>query len=345
MTERKLASIRKIDSIDPIDNADAIEVATLGGWKVVVKKGEFQAGDLAVYCEIDSWIPHDIAPFLSKGKEPRVYEGVKGERLRTIKLRGQLSQGLLISLHDLPESVQEYCQNINYNDPEGVDLSEQLNIIKWEAPEPAQLAGNARGNFPSEVRKTSQERVQNIQSKLFEEFRDITWEVTEKLHGSSCTFYMDSEGEFHVCSRNLDLKRDENNAFWKMAIKYQIEEKIQATGLRNLAIQGELIGEGINGNQYQTTLDFYVFDIQETKSQEYCPSEIRQLITTALGLKHCPVLTNYTFKKDETIQSLLDLAVGESKLNGSSREGLVFKDVNGKHSFKVISNKWLLNEK
>jgi RNA ligase (TIGR02306 family) len=336
MTERKLASIRKIDNISPIDNADAIEVATLGGWKVVVKKGEFQAGGLAVYCEIDSFIPHELAPFLSKGKEPRVYDGVKGERLRTIRLRGQLSQGLLLPIPE--DTIKGAGILVN----EGLDLTVHLGILKWEPPVSARLVGDARGNFPIEVRKTDQERIQNVQSKTFEEFRNVTWEVTEKLHGSSCTFYMDGEGEFHVCSRNLDLKRDENNAFWKAAIKYQVEEKIRATGLRNLAIQGELVGEGINGNQYQTTLDFYVFDIYETTQQEYCPSAIRQLITTTLGLKHCPVLTNYTFRKDETIESLLNLAAGESKLNGSNREGLVFKDVNGKHSFKVISNSWLL---
>jgi RNA ligase (TIGR02306 family) len=339
---RKLASIRKIDSIEPIDNADAIEVATLGGWKVVVKKAEFQAGDLAVYCEVDSWIPHELAPFLSKGKEPRVYEGVKGERLRTIRLRGQLSQGLLLPINVLAVKTNSGNYLGDWDQFEGYDVSERLGIIKWEAPEPAQLAGNARGNFPSAVRKTDQERVQNIQSKEFEDFCNLTWEVTEKLHGSSCTFYMDAEDEFHVCSRNLDLKRDENNAFWKIAIKYEIEEKIRRAGLRNIAFQGELIGEGINGNQYQTTLDFYVFDIFETEHQSYCPSNIRQIICENLKLKHCPVLTNYTFKDNESIQSLLELAAGKSKLNGSDREGLVFKDTTGKHSFKVISNSWLL---
>ena len=95
---RKLATIRRIDALTPIDGADAIECATVGGWKVVVKKGEYTVGDLAVYCEIDSWIPTELAAFLSKGKEPREFEGIKGERLRTVKLRGQLSQGLLLPL-------------------------------------------------------------------------------------------------------------------------------------------------------------------------------------------------------------------------------------------------------
>ncbi|MFK5284265.1 hypothetical protein ACI3PL_32265, partial [Lacticaseibacillus paracasei] len=76
--------------IDPIPGADAIEVATVDGWQVVVKKGDFQVNELAVLCEIDSWVPKAVAPFLCKSV--KAFNGVEGERLRTIKLRGQLSQ-------------------------------------------------------------------------------------------------------------------------------------------------------------------------------------------------------------------------------------------------------------
>jgi len=159
MTERKLASIRKITDIQPIEGADFIQVATVDGWKVVVKRGEFNVGDLAVYLEIDSWVPHELAPFLSNGKEPRDYNGVKGERLRTIKLRGQVSQGLLLNLDD--DVV--YGALLGSNDWfEGQDHTEQLGIQKWEAPIPAQLAGKAKGNFPTGlIPKTDQERIQN----------------------------------------------------------------------------------------------------------------------------------------------------------------------------------------
>jgi RNA ligase (TIGR02306 family) len=92
---RKLASVRKIDEIRPIEGADAIEAAVVGGWVVVAKKSEFTAGDLAVYLEIDSFVPTELAPFLTKpGHFPKEFNGVKGERLRTVKLRGQVSQGL-----------------------------------------------------------------------------------------------------------------------------------------------------------------------------------------------------------------------------------------------------------
>ncbi len=84
MTERKLASIRRIADIRPIESADAIEVATIDGWKVVVKRDEFKIGSLAVYLEIDSWVPHELAPFLSKGQAPREYNCVKGVLLMCI---------------------------------------------------------------------------------------------------------------------------------------------------------------------------------------------------------------------------------------------------------------------
>lgn len=129
MSDRKLATIRKIAAIEPIEGADAIEVAVVDGWKVVVKKGEFQVGSLAVYLEIDSWVPTELAPFLSKGKEPREYEGIKGERLRTVKLRGQLSQGLLLPL----QTVYELPSTTNC-DVLGDDVTEALGILKWERP-------------------------------------------------------------------------------------------------------------------------------------------------------------------------------------------------------------------
>ena len=145
-----MATLRFIDAIDSIDGADAIEVATVGGWKVVTRKGEFKAGDLAVYCEIDSWIPHNIAPFLCRGVEPRKYNGVDGERLRTVKLRGQISQGLLLPRHVVLDKIGEIEVDM--------DVTEILGIQKWEAPIPAQLAGVMRGNFPSFIPKTDQER-------------------------------------------------------------------------------------------------------------------------------------------------------------------------------------------
>lgn len=156
MSERKLATIRKISNILPIHNADAIEVAVIDGWTAVVKKGEFQKDELVIYCEIDSWIPHEVAPFLSKGEEPKEYEGIKGERLRTMKFRGQLSQGLVLPISILPRSLGfEFATDKVI----GEDVTNWLGIVKWERPLNASLSGNVKGNFPWFLNKTDQEHL------------------------------------------------------------------------------------------------------------------------------------------------------------------------------------------
>jgi RNA ligase (TIGR02306 family) len=337
MSERKLATIRKIAAIEPIEGADAIEVAVVDGWKVVVKKGEFQVDSLACYVEIDAWIPTELAPFLSKGKEPREFEGVKGERLRTVKLRGQLSQGLLLHMDAL--NLGEFVATLS---DETNDVTELLGILKWERPMNAQLAGMARGNFPSAVPKTDQERIQNL-TRSFAEYQLDTWSITEKLDGSSCTFYLDDEDVFHVCSRNLDLKEDEANSFWKVARKFQIEDIMRRNSMLGMAIQGEMIGEGIQGNQYKTQLDFYIYDMYNTATGQYILPVQLKAACERLGLKHVPILAEDISIHASSIQSILEYAEGKSLLNGSNREGVVFKS-NTVHdrSFKSISNSWLL---
>lgn len=158
--ETRMAWIVNIDNVEKHPNADALDICTVGGWKCVTKLGDFKKDDLAVYLRIDSWCPTTLAPFLSKGKEPREFNGVKGERLRTVKLRGELSQGLLlpvtIGIGGFPfiKSVSGEIVVVN----EGDDVTEALGIQKWERPIPACLAGMVKGNWPSVVQKTDEER-------------------------------------------------------------------------------------------------------------------------------------------------------------------------------------------
>lgn len=328
---RKMASIRKIDSIRPISGADAIECARVGGWDVVVKRGEFKEGELAVYCEIDSWIPHELAPFLSKGSEPREFEGVRGERLRTVKLRGQVSQGLLLPL-------EPTCANIESRLFEGLDISAPLNIQKWEAPVPASLAGNVRGAFPSFIPKTDQERIQNL-TEEFKTWQDYTWEVSEKLDGSSMTVYY-KDGDFGVCSRNWNLTESSGNSLWQQARAYNLEQVLTQEG--NFAVQGEIIGEGIQGNPYRIRgQDFFVYDIFDINEQRYLSPAERQAFVARNNLKHVPI-TNRNLPTPASVTDILRAAEGRSQLHADTeREGLVFKS-NGQVSFKAISNKFLL---
>ena len=337
---RKLATIRKIDALRPIPDADAIECAVVGGWTAVVKRGEFKAGDFAVYCEIDSWIPHELAPFLSKGKEPRVFDGIAGERLRTMKLRGQLSQGLLLPLSTLTMVELELF--------EGLDVSYPLGIVKYEAPIPAQLAGEVKGMFPGWIQKTDQERVQNLTEEFDHWLKEQhAWEVTEKLDGSSMTVYL-RDGEFGVCSRNLELKPSETNSLWKVAIRNDLELKLRRAN-RNLALQGELIGEGIQGNPYkQKAQEFFLFDIYDIDTSKYLTPAERNAFVEEHNIKHVPVIAFGAELWDtlgiNSIDGILKFAEGKSVMGmiGCEREGLVFKSKAMQCSFKAISNKFLL---
>lgn len=334
---RKMASIQRILDIAPIENADLIEVATVNAWKVVVKKGEFKVGDLVVYCEIDSFIPAEVASFLTApDRFPKEYLGVKGERLKTKKLKGVISQGLILPI----------IQNVIDGLEEGDDVSEALGIVKYDPPLPAQLAGQAKGNFPSLVPKTDEERVQNLTKQWSKmQAQGDVFEVTEKLEGSSCTFYLDAEGNFEVCSRNLSLKEDENNSFWKAALMYNIKEKMLEQGLHGMAIQGELIGEGIQGNIYNLKgIDFYCYTIWNTATGAYLSAVDRTKIANALGLKQVPYIEMLTLR---SIEEVLQGAEGKSALNPKQeREGVVYKSMNNPEvHFKAISNKYLLKQK
>jgi RNA ligase (TIGR02306 family) len=303
----------------------------------VVKKGEYQVNYLAVYVEIDAFVPSTIASFLTKpGHTPKVYEGVEGERLRTVKLRKQLSQGLLLPL-------EPTCANIESLLFEGLDVSLPLGIVKYEPPVPAQLAGLVKGPFPSMIPKTDQERVQNLTREI-DVAQNLKFEVTEKLEGSSMTCYL-IDGVFGVCSRNLDLKRDPANSFWKAAIDGDIEAKMRDCGEGDWAIQGELVGNGVQGNIYKMGgLNFYVYDVYNINAGDYLRPAYRRALIERMGLNHVPVFeTQGTLG---TVEAIIAQADGRSVLNTKQdREGIVFKQVDGGMTFKAISNKYLLGEK
>jgi len=341
---RQLASIRVIDDLTPIEDADRIECAHIGGWTVVVKKGEFYKGGLCIYFEIDSWVPHDVAPFLSSGSieeggyKLKYFNDIPGNRLRTKRLKGVLSQGLALPLHTLNEEQADFCQEYDFNDPTGCDLTELLKVQLYEKPLPAQLRGTAKGNFPAFIPKTDQPRIQNLSGALrkWEEEQDI-WEVTEKLDGSSMTVYK-HEGVFGVCSRNLDLKQTGGNTFWDTAIKYKLESKVP----EGYAFQGELVGPGIQGNQYAlTSHKYYIFDIFNIAKQEYLNAYDRTVVLRGLSLEGVPFVMYSPLRN--SMQEMLEFCKGKSFLNGSIREGLVYKHITKPdQSFKCINNDWLL---
>lgn len=352
--ERVMAWIAKINKVEKHPNADALDICTVGGWKCITKLGEFIQGDLAVYLSIDSWVPHEIAPFLSKGKEPREYNGVKGERLRTARLRKQISQGLLLPLTVINPrmgSLKDHLDNA-----EGFDCSELLNIQKWEKPIPPQLQGQVKGNFPTQIPKTDQERVQNLISEGSDFFVG-EWEVSMKLDGSSMTLFKLGE-DVGVCSRNVwlkDNKENDGNTFVKLArnVDYAIllPEIAKKIGF-DFALQGELMGPGVQGNRENfDDHRFFVFDIYNITDGNYLTPSQRQKVIDEIKsitplIDHVPVLHDsfHITEENSSLDHFLEMAEVPS-INHKYAEGIVFKNLHdGNKSFKAISNRFLLKE-
>lgn len=333
-TERQLATVRIIEEVKPINGADLITAYRVGGWYVVDQVNKYTVGDVVIYVEPDAWVPHELAPFLSKGKEPREYLGVKGEKLRTIKLKKQISQGLLLPISCLQGKVDNVYIAV------GLCVDANLNIVKYEPPIPANLAGIVKGNFPSFFPKTNQPRVQNLNAD------DISgiFEQTEKLEGTSFSAYI-YNGDFGVCSRNLDLKEDEATVYWQVARQNNIKEKmLSVTRLKNFAIQGEIVGENIQGNIYNLKgLHLYIFDIYDIDSGNYLPSHERLSLIEEMNLNSAPVL-DYVDLTNVDILQIVDMATGYSVLNQKAlREGVVFKHTTNPYmTFKSISAEYLL---
>jgi RNA ligase (TIGR02306 family) len=335
-TERKLASVVKIVDVQPIPGADAIEVATVKGWRVVTKKNEYKVGDLAVYYEIDSFLPAKPEfEFLRKSSFKRLSNGTEGFRLKTIKLRNTLSQGLLTKVPD----------NI-VNPKENDDLTEALGITKYEPPVPAQLSGKVKGLFPSFIPKTDEIRIQNFESEVgFSPIGERAY-VTEKLDGTSFTCYF-KDGVFGVCGRNWELTETDDNSLWRMAKMLDLKEKLTKHG-KNIALQGELIGAGINGNLYKLQdhkLFFFTgYDIDKGRRMFF--DELEWLLFH-LELNMVPVVEKYGFvipDQGNVVDYMLKYAEGKSVLNMEvDREGVVVRGLEREFSFKAISNTYLLN--
>jgi RNA ligase (TIGR02306 family) len=379
--ERKLASIKKIDKITKHSNADSLEICHVGGWKVVTKIGDYTEGDLAVYFEVDSFLPIEKDfEFLRKSSYKKMGD-IEGFRLKTIKLRQELSQGLLLPLSILEKedemkigiSKQPWGDQLQlgpYDDAivieEGADVTAYMCVSKYEPPIPAELAGKVKGNFPGFIRKTDEERIQNM-AKEYESMRDKHYYVTEKLDGSSATYYL-RDGVFGVCSRNLELadpgvfepgtvvgddgveRPKKENTFWKVARELRIEEKLRMMD-ESYSIQGELIGEGIQGNPYKlkghTVKIFNIFNIdtQEYLSLDAMVKFLEKVNVDEKPLELVPII-HYDYKLPHNISEILDKAEDKSVLNkDTEREGIVIRNRDKSISFKAISNKFLLKEK
>lgn len=316
-----LASVQIIQDVKKHPNADALDIVEVLGWVVVTKSGEFKPGDACVYVALDSILPERTEfEFMRKSNF----------RVRTIKLRGQLSQGICFPLSIL--SGDRYIK--------GQDVTEELGVTKYEKPIPQ--SQDAKGSFPTElVSKTDEERLQNIPD-VMDFLKGRALYISKKHDGTSFTFTKQDD-DIKVCSRNLELKEG-NNHHWNIAKQFKL---FDIPG--NFIIQGELVGPGIQGNREglkEVTLK--VFNVYRhgqllgyDKMREFCVSYNLPMVDLVyIGYN------NYYHTVDDFLQ-LADLTKYD---NGSQAEGIVvrladniFCSAVGKDlSFKVISNKYAL---
>lgn len=333
---RKLASIQRVEEILPIENAEAIQKARVLGWWVVIKRDQFKPGDLCIYIEVDSLLPPvPQFSFFEKGnklKKSLVENGteIMGWRLKSIRLRGQISQGLIMPLSEFP--------NITATEV-GTDITEVLSIYKYDPPLPACLMGDAKGYFPGFIPKTDELRIQSFPDML-EKYRGKRLYLTTKIDGTSCTVYK-HEDILNVCGRTINFYEDERNAMWSIANRYNLKERLPD----GYALQAECAGEGISDNRHQLKgQDLYIFYVFDINKFQYLMLDDMIHFVKDLGMKTVPIL-NDNFILNHTVEELLKMADQPCPLNPKvPQEGIVFRlyDSTEKLSFKAISNEYLL---
>ena len=342
---RKLASIQRIWKIEPIEGVDRIELAHILGWQCVVNKGQFREMDLAVYFEVDSFLP--IAPefeFLRASSYRKTDIMGEGFRLRTMKFRGQISQGLLLPVSAFPA--------IPADAELGTDVTEILGVKKWEIEERITTGGTMIGTLPYDIPHTDETRVQ-AEPDLIQAFAGLEYYISTKMDGSSHSVGIDETG-FHVTGHNYEYKDDGNSPFYELVKSMDLQAKMEAfataNNLSTFTIQGELCAPGIQKNRLKLTKPaWYVFTIREngkrvglTRMLEVCEKlQLESVPIEEIGTD-LPV-------KYPTVEALLERADGNYP-KGGKKEGIVIRPtepvycelVSGALSMKVVSNKYLL---
>lgn len=338
---RKLASIQEVKSIEPIEGADRIELAHVLGWQCVVNKGQFKAGDLAVYFEIDSFLPvRKEFEFLRKNCFKTSDLLGDGFKLKTQKFKGAISQGLLLPVSTFPEIQSPKI---------GDDVTELLDVRKWNVNERSTESGTIIGTLPDSIPHTDETRIQAM-PELLKEFAGLDYYITTKLDGSSHSISLDENG-FHVTGHNYEYK---DGTFYRLVEERGYRGKLttfaERENLKSIAVQGELCSPKIQGNRLKLDApEWYVFTV--IKDGERVGQQEMIRVCAALGLNHVPIeeVSNDLPAFYPDVDALLKRAEGEYP-KGGKKEGIVIRPCESVYSdairdylsFKVINNKFLL---
>lgn len=343
---RKLASIEVIWKIEPIEGADNIELAHVLGWQCVVAKGQFKPMDRGVYFEIDSFLPiEDRYEFLRKTSYKNTDIMGEGFRLKTVKFKGKISQGLVLPLDKFPE--------LNVNMDTGTCVAKILNVRKWEIEERATTGGNIIGELPYDVPHTDETRVQAL-PELIKEFAGHDYYISTKMDGTSCSLSIDENG-FHVTGHNYEYKDDGSSSFYEFVKKREYQDKMETfmakhPNVKTLTVQGEFCGPGIQKNRLKLSKpEWFVFTIRVNGNR----SGLWDMRSICLALDMPVVPIEETGRNLNlcypTVEALLKRADGDYP-NGGKKEGIVIRTVepvfcyliSGPLSMKVVNNSYLL---
>lgn len=333
---RSLATVEQLTAVRKHPNADALELANVRGWQVVTRLGEFGDGDLVVYFEIDTLLPtadERFAFLAPRGTRTDQLSGLVGHVLRTVRLRGELSQGLVLPLDQFPELGDVAV---------GADVTDALGLIKWDPPLPANLSGQAVGPRPDLVPKTDAERVQNLDLASFPR---SSWVASEKIDGTSTSYLLEAGGSLRVCTRNLELA-SAGQAQWRVAEELGLTTFMDdlLIGAQSVVLQGELAGPSIQSNplnlpKVRLFLFRVLVDGIDVASAAW-PNELAELAAPALD-------TPFPTTADEGIEAANALKSQVSP--DRAPEGIVWRyegtEPVQERMVKAISNTYLLKQK
>lgn len=326
---KNLATIQKVTNVRHHPNADALDLVQVLGWQVVTKRDEFKDGDLCVYIVIDTVLPdRPEFEFLRN----------KNFRIKPIRLRGMESAGIVFPLNILDG-------NTTVQLAEGTDVTDNIGVKHYEKPIPAELAGQMVGHFPGFLIITDEDNLRTYPDAVPEMY-GRPYYITRKEDGSSGTYFVKGN-EFGVCSRRIHLKDSETNGFWKIARKYNIEAALKAAFPNaDVAIQGEVVGPGIQGNRLGLKeLDFRLFNIFDIVSRAYLDYAKVVEFTNKYGIPMVPTIaTGSAF--GYSLEELIKLANEQKYDTGKAAEGIVIRPLESFYS-KVLQKAWsgkVLNE-
>jgi RNA ligase (TIGR02306 family) len=311
--------IGKVIAVNSIEGADRIESLKVdcgvgGTWQGTAQKGQLAEGSLCQVYLQDSLLPKtDEFSFMEK----------YNYRVRMMRFKGVPSEVLI-----MPQSIHGNT---------GDDVTAQAGVNKYEKPIPASISGQVLRYFPGFLRKTDEPNFQTV-PEMVATMQGQKFYSSVKCDGSSATVYK-YNGEFGCCSRNMELKETADNAIWKIARKYDLENVLPD----GLYFQFEVVGPGIQKNPMGLTqIEPRLFNVFSIPEKNYLNGERVKKWSEQTGVPMVPITDwdqNFSFSEDDLrkyAEGLYD--------NGKQREGVVIRPMVemtmpnwARVSFKVIN--------